>query len=274
MPIADINGARLWYDVRGQGQPIIFHHGFTAGRENWEPAASRLVDAYQVILMECRGSGESEDTKDGYDLDQYAADVIGMADHLGLDRFTFAGHSMAGGIGFVLALNHAERLDRLILMAPIPSGGISAAPDPAMMEARMQARADGNRDYFLAELNAMKFREDAETDAWFETRVDQLMRVAQAHVMGGLETMTALNVTDRLGEIQTPTLMIAGTVDGLLPANLTDYQLLPDASLQVFSHAGHDVAVHEPEGVSDAIDKFMRYGVVTNEKLLARLQDG
>ena len=83
MPHAMINGAKLWYDSMGEGEPILLHHGYTASRANWMPVAERLKDRYRVILMECRGSGESEDTSDGYNLGQYTSDVVGMMDYLG-----------------------------------------------------------------------------------------------------------------------------------------------------------------------------------------------
>ena len=81
MPHVTVNGARLWYEVCGTGAPILFHHGYTASRVNWMPVVERLEGRYQCILMECRGTGESEYTTDGYSLEQYAADVIGVMDH-------------------------------------------------------------------------------------------------------------------------------------------------------------------------------------------------
>ena len=119
---------------------------------------------------------------------------------------------------------------------------------------------------------ASRFREDVETDAWFESRIDHLMRVSEGHVLGGMQTMHDLNVEDQLAELKTPTLMLAGAVDSLLAANLNDYSKLPDATLHVFSRAGHDVAVHEPDGVSDAIDQFMQHGPMSAAKIMSRLQ--
>jgi len=130
------------------------------------------------------------------------------------------------------------------------------------LDQRMQARQRGDRDFFKNEMLAARFRADVQTDAWFESRVDHLMRVSDGHLLGGRSTMQALNVTHRLPQLNTPTLMLAGAVDGLLPANLQDYLRLPNASLHVFSRAGHDVAIHEPEGVSAAIEAFMQYGPI------------
>ncbi len=270
MPHAIINGAKLWYDILGDGEPLLLHHGYTASRVNWLPVAERLKDKYKIILMECRGTGESEDTADGYSLEQYAADVIGMMDHIGVDKFTYAGHSMGGGIGFLLGLNHADRLDRLILMAPIPAAGIAGEPNRELLATRLKARSENNRALFKAEMEATRFRPDVQTDEWFESRVDHLMRISDGHVVGGMETMHDLDVENQLPSLNVPTLMLAGAVDGLLKANLGDFLRLPDASLHVFSRAGHDVAIHEPDGVSEAIDSFMQHGVVTAAKLMVQ----
>ena len=69
---------------------MLLHHGYKASRVNWALVAQLLKDQNQILLMECRGTGESEDTEDGYSLDQYASDVIGLMDHLGIDTFTCA----------------------------------------------------------------------------------------------------------------------------------------------------------------------------------------
>ena len=273
MAHADINGARLWYDVRGSGEPILFHHGYTASRVNWEPVTHHLEAHYQVILMECRGTGESEHTLDGYTLEQYSADTVGMLDHLGLERASFAGHSMGGGVGYLLGLEHADRLHKLILMAPIPAAGIGEIT-PEMRQQRMAERAAGDRQAMLKRYEQMRFREDVETQAWFESRVDHLLGVSDGHFEGSAESMEALDVAAELDRLTTPTLMIAGGVDSLLKANLEDYLRLPNATLEVLSRAGHEVAVHEPERVAQAIDAFMQHGPITADVLMARLAQG
>lgn len=270
MPHATVNGARLWYEERGSGEPILLHHGYTASRVNWMPVADRLQDRYRVILMECRGTGESEHTKDGYTLEQYAADVIGILDHLGIDRVTYAGHSMGGGIGYLLALEYPKRLDRLVLMASIPASGI-AEGDPAEREERRAERQRGDREVLMSRHRASRFRDDVETNEWFEDRVDHVLGVSDGHYDGGGDAMRALRVGDRLGEIELPTLVIAGSVDGLLTSNLRDFRRLPNAALQVFSRAGHEVGIHEPDGVAGAIAGLMEHGVATSNQLAERV---
>lgn len=272
MAYADINGARLWYEVRGEGEPLLLHHGYTASRVNWMPVAERLLSRYQIILMECRGTGQSEHTPDGYTLEQYAADVVGMLDHLGLEKVSFAGHSMGGGIGYLLALDHRDRLERLILMAPIPAEGVGEIT-PELREQRIAERRRGDREAILARYRLMQFRDDVETEEWFIDRAEHILSVSDGHFERGAESMRDLDVAHRLPEITTPALMIAGAVDSLLEANLRDFLNLPNATLEVLSRAGHEVAVHEPDRVAAAIDSFMVHGPITATTLMARLAE-
>jgi 3-oxoadipate enol-lactonase len=224
------------------------------------PVAERLQARYRVILMECRGTGESEHTADGYTLAQYAADVVALLDHLGIAKVTFAGHSMGGGIGYVLALSYPERLARLVLMAPVSADGFRDA-DPAPREHRRQLRLRRDRTALLNQYRTTSVRPDVETDDWFESRIDHVLGVSDGHFNGGATAMRDLDLGARLVDIGMPTLMIAGAADGLLAANLRDFERLPNATLHVFSRAGHEVAIHEPDGVARAIDEFMRLGI-------------
>ena len=124
MPHLTINDAKLWYDTTGKGEPLLLHHGYTASRENWLPVAKILKQHYRVVIIECRGCGDSEHTEDGYNLEQYALDAIELMHQLGHDQFSFAGHSMGGGVGMTLAVKHPDKLAKLVLMASVGSKGL------------------------------------------------------------------------------------------------------------------------------------------------------
>jgi 3-oxoadipate enol-lactonase len=203
-------------------------------------------------------------------LEQYAADVIGILNHLGIERVTYAGHSLDGGIGYLLALGYPERLARLVLMASIPANGI-AEGDPAEREEQRAERRRGDRDALMSRHRASLFRDDVETAEWFEDRADHVLGVSDGHYDGGGDAMRALHVGDRLGEIEVPTLVITGSVDVLLTSNLRDFRRLPNAALQVFACAGHEVAVHEPDGVAHAIAGLIERGVATSKQLTKRV---
>ncbi len=119
----------------------------------------------------------------------------------------------------------------------------------------------------------LQFRPEIETDEWFNLRIDLVIGASQGHYEDSVDAMRSLRLGDRLQDIETPTLVIAGAVDGLLEANLMDFARLPNATLQVFSFAGHEVALHEPEGVAQAIKNLMIHGPIRAEALMRRLRE-
>jgi len=130
MPRQPVDGVELFYeDTGGSGEIILFHHGYTGSHDSFSAVVEQLRDEFRCVVMDARGAGDSSHPDGGYAIEQYASDVIAMADSLGIDRFTYVGHSMGGGIGMWLGLEHADRLDRLVLVAPVGSGGISAPPE-------------------------------------------------------------------------------------------------------------------------------------------------
>jgi pimeloyl-ACP methyl ester carboxylesterase len=85
--------------------------------------------------------------------------------------------------------------------------------------------------------------------------------------------MRGLRVRDRLGEIRTPTLVVSGGADWLLPANLRDVQLLGNASLRVLSRVGHRVPTEVPSALSRVLADFMEHGVVNAATIQRRVEE-
>ena len=85
--------------------------------------------------------------------------------------------------------------------------------------------------------------------------------------------MTDFDVSARLHEIATPTLVIAGAADGLLAGNLDDFRRLPNATLHVFSRVAHGIPREVPAAFARVLDDFLRHGVVTYATLMARLAE-
>lgn len=272
MPYATVNGAELYYEECGAGEPLLFHHGYPSSHDCWEGVIPCLADRYRCIAMDCRGAGESNGAAGPNTIEQYAADVIAMADALGLGRFTYIGLSMGGAIGFQLGVTHPERLDKLVLVAPAPSGGIVAPPGAldaslaqweakdrgAMLQQRIITAGQPNPDYLAR-------------------AVERTLEVSRGHFVDSWHSMVGLRLADRLGGVQVPTLMVAGAVDGLLPSNLADYARLGNASLHVFSRVGHGIPYEVPRELAAVIANFLEHGVLnakTQQTKLAAARAG
>lgn len=269
MPRATINGADLFYDEAGSGEPILLHHGYTGSHDSWwNLIVPRLKDRFRCIVMDCRGAGDSAHTPDGYSIEQYARDVIGMADHLGLDTFTYCGHSMGGVIGMELGINYADRLDRLILVAPAPADGVQAPPE--MHERSRQLYLAKDRDTMIRERTIMSAREGQEVN--IAASVDRALSASERHFEDSWQALLDARLGDRLEQITVPTLMVSGASDSLLKPNLKDFSKLPNATLHVFSRVGHGIPTDVPDAFAEAVADFMANGVVTAQTLMDRLE--
>ena len=270
MPLKEINGVQLFWDEIGSGEPIILHHGYTGAHDVWlDEIGPRLADRYRCIVMDCRGAGDSERCADGHSIAQYALDVVAMADALGLDKFTYLGHSMGGGIGYQLGVEHGARLNRLVLVAPIPAAGVRHDP-VAHNAARAVRFAPDGREKMIAERMLLRLRSTEES---VTLSVDRAMSVSDAHYDDSWQSMVDFDVSARLDQLTTPTLIIAGAADGLCKANVNDWQKLPNSTLHVFSRVGHGIPRDVPDGISEVIADFMEHGVVNAKTQQQKLQD-
>ena len=268
MPTTSINGFDLCYEIVGAGEPVILHHGYTGTHYNYQAAAAILAPKYRCILMDCRGAGDSGRPASGHTIEQYAADVVALADPLGLVRFTFVGHSMGGVIGMELGINHGHRLNRLVLVAPAPADGVQMPP--GARERDLAVRAAGDLEAMLRERKITTARELP--DEVHRLRIERGLAVSDAHYDESWKALEDVRLGDRLGEITAPTLVVAGAADGLLAANLQDFQRLRNATLHVFSRVSHGVPYEIPEAFAEVIADFMEHGVVTARTLQQKLQ--
>src|SRR5215467_5117610 len=92
------DGAEIFYKDWGQGQPIVFHHGWPLSSDDWDTQMLFFVQqGYRVIGIDRRGHGRSSQVSDGHDMDHYAADAAAVTEHLDLRNAVHIGHSTGGG---------------------------------------------------------------------------------------------------------------------------------------------------------------------------------
>jgi 3-oxoadipate enol-lactonase len=110
---AKVNGTTLYYEVTGEGTPIIFLHGFTCDHRNWNPQVKYFSKKYKVITFDARGHGKSSmpDTIPYRSVD----DLATLMDFLKIEKAVIVGHSMGGNPAFFYALEHPEKVLGLVL---------------------------------------------------------------------------------------------------------------------------------------------------------------
>ena len=115
---ADVNGLKLYYEVYGQGQPIVLLHGsFMTIPLNWSHIIPLMARNRQVIVAEMQGHGRTRDISREFSYEAMADDVSGLLKHLKVDSADILGYSMGGGVAFQIAVRHPEQVRRLIVLS-------------------------------------------------------------------------------------------------------------------------------------------------------------
>lgn len=115
---ADVNGLKMYYEVYGEGKPLVLLHGsFMTIPMNWSHIMPQIAKDRKVIVMELQGHGRTRDIGREISYESMADDVSGLLKHLKIDSADVLGWSMGGGVAFQFAVRHPEQLRRLIVVS-------------------------------------------------------------------------------------------------------------------------------------------------------------
>lgn len=267
MPQVDAAGTTFSYRESGTGEEtLVFMHGYLGASVIWSEILARLGGRYRCIAIDARGTGDGARPRGGYTIDRWAADVLAVADALGVGRFCYVAHSMAGLTGYRLAIEHPGRLTRLILTCPSPAGPPRAGRAAfAPFRAAWAAGDAASMSELLASTSV------ALPDASVTSLRGRLAIAAAAgHVDALLDDSADIDLRPGLAAIHTPALLVLGAADPALTAGLADFALLPNATLEVMSGVGHVPPLERAAAFADALGRFLAEGVVTFRTLVER----
>lgn len=143
---ADVNGIKLYYEIRGSGAPLVLLHGGLGAIEMFGPNLPALAKGRRVIAVDLQGHGRTADIDRPISLQYMADDVAALLAHLKIERADVMGYSMGGGVALQVAIRHPEAVNRLIIVsAPFKRSGfypemlpLQAQVSGAMAEAMKQ----------------------------------------------------------------------------------------------------------------------------------------
>lgn len=113
---ANVNGIKLYYQIGGNGSPIVLIHGFAETGHMWLPLVDELIKHHTVIIPDLRGAGGSEKAESGYDKKTLAKDIHELVKSLGYERASIVGHDIGLMVAYAYAAQFPEETDRVILM--------------------------------------------------------------------------------------------------------------------------------------------------------------
>lgn len=214
MPYAAVNDTQLFYRIDGAANTtapwLVLSNSLGSDVSMWTPQLVEFAKHFRVLRYDTRGHGHSAAPKGPYTIEQLTGDVIGLMDHLGIERAHFAGVSMGGLTGVGLGARFGNRIDRLVLCNTAAKIGTSEVWVPRAAKARNEG---------------MLALADAVLPRWYtaEFMTQNPLVIAQARDVlvhtdneGYASNCDAINAADLRGEaasIKAPTLVISGAHD-------------------------------------------------------------
>ncbi len=264
MPKLNAGAVSIDYELRGGGPPLLMINGFRRSRVVWlEGVLKPLAERFQLILMDNRGTGQSDKPRDGYSIEAFADDCAGVIAALGLPRAHVFGVSMGGMIAQRLATRHPQKVHGLALGCTNCGRGGSILSEKRIgellrlvpndtIDAREVARRQEEAYYMPG------FRESQRTviEGLYDL-VNQNPTPPHA-VQGHLKAIDAFDACADLPRIKAPTLVIAGEGDPLIPAENSRVIAgrIPGAQLVLLPDASHFFWIEKPRETADALIRF------------------
>ena len=229
MPYVEVNDIQMYYEIHGDGEPLVLIVGLATDISEWDGIIRWLAQKYKVLAFDNRGAGRTDKPDTPYSIEMMAEDTAGLMQTLGIQQAHLLGISMGGRIALALAFLHSERVKKLVLVST-------------------SARSIKNwRRYFFGMLsNAPIFRSKYPQPHY------AFMRQRQASFV--------YNCTDKLHELHIPTVIMHGEKDKIVPYTLAEEMHTGIKGSKMLTFAGGHLFffMKERQQFLDAIAEYVK----------------
>ena len=256
--MAEVNGTKLYYETAGKGPAVVLVHGGLVDSRQWDDQMKEFAKHHRVVRYDLRGFGRSAAAPQPF---SHIEDLRALMDFLKIERATVVGLSLGGIIAADFALEHPERVDRLVLVGAGLRGDKQPLDKDAMKayEAYSKGIAEEYVNVIMKSGLYATVREGTPTYA----RLRQMMLdnfKALSTLAPGFLKYPAQPTIERLGQIKAPTLVIIGGEDAQSLKNVADTLAagIPGARKVVIPGASHHPPVERPNEFNKAVLSFLK----------------
>ena len=266
MPHTSVGGVNIYYEVTGEGFPLVWAHEFAGAYQSWDPQVKFFSRRYQVVTYNARGYPPSDvpTEPEAYSQAQAVEDLRALLEHLGIRQAFVGGLSMGGGLALHFGLTHPD-IARAIIVASAGTGSVN--------EAKWQQEAEASASRFVGEgmeavagdyassPSRLQFkRKDPKGWEEFRDALAEHSSLGSALTFRGIQMKrpTIFALEQRLRRLQVPTLIMIGDEDEpcVDPAVFMKRNI-PGAGLVVFPQSGHTINLEEPDLFNRHVHDFL-----------------
>lgn len=262
---ADIDGVKIHYQEKGEGQPIVLIHGLAASTYTWKSLFDPLSKHFRVIAIDLKGFGFSAKPDGDYSRREQARIVIGLMNHLKIEKAILAGNSMGGETAMNIAVHEPDRVSSLIL---INSAGVRVAGGGSLVPLYLQIPYVNRGLSALALISDRLVRKGLEKSYFDDSKItNEAVRSyhrplqgtdGQRAVMLARQQFAVGDLGTQIAEINLPALIIWGAEDEVIPveAGRRIHEMIKGSQLRIYEKVGHVPQEETPEKVLQEMLKF------------------
>jgi pimeloyl-ACP methyl ester carboxylesterase len=249
MPTIDRNGVKIYYEVHGEGPPLILTHGYSSTSAMWQAQVGALSKNHKLVLWDMRGHGRSDYPEDpaAYSEALTVGDIAALLDEIGARTAIIGGLSLGGYMSLAFYRAHPERVAALLI--------IDTGPGFKKDDAR---EAWNKRAFDTAERLERDGLAVLQSASQERATVSHRDATGLARAARGMLTQRDARVIELLPDIKAPSLIVVGADDTPFLA-ASDYMAakIPGAKKMVIPAAGHAVNIDQPQAFIDAVLPFL-----------------
>src|SRR5215217_2678214 len=244
VPKVTVNGLQLYYESEGDGEPVVLIPGFAAGRWIWFKQTADLSRNFRVIIFDPRGVSASDKPEGSQTIGLLADDVAHLLQTIGIENAHIVGASFGGFVAQEFALKYPSMTRKLVLCCTSFGGPSHVVPAPETLAALASTKGLNSEERMRANLLLAFTPEYVRSQV---AEIDQIVHLRATndvpeHIyMSQLQAAMSFNAESRLAGIESPTLVLSGDADIIVPVqnsrNLA--AKIPGAQLQIIEGGSH-----------------------------------
>ena len=262
VPKVSVNGLHFFYEIEGDGEPVVLIPGFAAGRWIWFKQTADLSRNFRVIIFDPRGVSASDKPEGSQTIGLLAEDVAHLLQTIGIERAHIAGASFGGFVAQEFALKYPAMTRKLVLCCTSFGGTNHVAPEPETLAALASTKGLNGEERMRANL-LLAFTPEyvrsqvAEVDRVVHLRAEN--EVPEHIYMSQLQAAMSFNAEARVERIASPTLVLSGDADVIVPVqnsrNLA--ARIPGAQLRIIEGGSHTFFIEQAEEFNQIVTEFL-----------------